>query len=93
MIFRFPEKTIVYAGHDYVRDAIQFARTIDPENLELDRFLSKYDPYHVFSTLADERKVNPYVRFNDDRMISILKNKGLPVETEFQRWKSLMEVY
>ncbi len=93
LIFGLPETTIVYAGHDYVRYAIQFARTIDPDNPELDRFLSKYDPYHVFSTLADELKVNPYVRFNDEKMIAVLKKKGLPVETEFQRWKSLMEVY
>ena len=84
---------MVYAGHDYVRYAVQFARTIDPDNPELDRFLTRYDPYHVFSTLADELKVNPYVRFNDEKMIAILKDKGLPVETEFQRWKSLMEVY
>ncbi len=93
LIFDLPETTIVYAGHDYVRYAIQFARTIDPDNPELDRFLSKYDPYHVFSTLADELKVNPYVRFNDKKMIAVLKKRGLSVETEFQRWKSLMEVY
>ncbi len=93
LIFDLPETTIVYAGHDYVRYAIQFARTIDPDNPELDRFLSKYDPYHVFSTLADELKVNPYVRFNDEKMTAVLKKKGLPMETEFQRWKSLMEVY
>ncbi|MBA4367157.1 MAG: hydroxyacylglutathione hydrolase [Desulfobacterium sp.] len=93
LIFGLPETTIVYAGHDYVRYAIQFARTIDPDNSELDRFLSKYDPYHVFSTLADELKVNPYVRFNDEKMITVLKNKGLSIETAFQRWKSLMEIY
>lgn len=93
LIFDFPESTIVYAGHDYVRYAVQFARTIDPDNPELDRFLEQYDPYHVYSTLADELKVNPYVRFNDEKMMAILKRKGLPADTEFQRWKSLMEIY
>ena len=93
LIFDLPESTTVYAGHDYVRYAVQFARTIDPDNPELDRFLEKYDPYHVYSTLADELKVNPYVRFNDEKMIAILQQKGLPVDTEFQRWKSLMEIY
>lgn len=92
-IFDFPENTVVYAGHDYVKYAVQFARTIDPDNPDPDRFLSQYNPDHVFSTLADELKVNPYVRFNDEKMIAILKKKGLPAETEFQRWKSLMEVY
>jgi hydroxyacylglutathione hydrolase len=93
LIFNFPETTVVYAGHDYVRYAIQFAKTIESDNQELDRFLQQYDPYHVFSTLQDELKINPYVRFNDEKIISILKDRGLPVKTEFQRWKSLMEIY
>lgn len=93
LIFNFPKNTIIYAGHDYVRYAMQFAKTIEPDNQEIDLFLSNYDPYHVLSTLHDELKINPYVRFNDKKIISILKNKGLPVENEYVRWKSLMEIY
>lgn len=92
-IFRFPPETVVYAGHDYVKYAVQFARSIEPDNPDLDPFLARYNPYHVFSTLEDELKINPYVRFNDEKIIGILQKKGLPVDTEFQRWKSLMEVY
>jgi len=93
LIFNFPRETVVYAGHDYVKYAMQFAKNLEPDNKEIDIFLSKYDPYHVFSTLDDELKINPYVRFNDEGIISILKKKGLPVESEYLRWKSLMEVY
>jgi len=93
LIFNFPSETVVYAGHDYVKFAMQFAKNLEPDNKEIDIFLSRYDPYLVFSTLEDELKVNPYVRFNDERIISILEKKGLPVESEFLRWKSLMEVY
>jgi hydroxyacylglutathione hydrolase len=93
LIFNFPKETVVYAGHDYVRYALQFAKNLEPDNKEIDRFLSGYDPYHVFSTLEDELKINPYVRYNDESIISILKKKGLPVDSEYMRWKSLMEVY
>jgi hydroxyacylglutathione hydrolase len=85
-----PPETIIYAGHDYVKDSIYFARQLEPDNPHLNRFLHDYDPEHVFSTLADEFKINPYLRFNDEKIIAILKNEGLSHETEWERWQSLM---
>jgi hydroxyacylglutathione hydrolase len=63
-----PAGTIVYAGHDYVKDAMLFAGNLEPGNANIDLFLSKYNPDHVFSTLEDEFRVNPYMRFNDVRI-------------------------
>ncbi len=91
-IMTLPEDTIIYAGHDYIKDAIYFARQLDPDNTDLNRFLNDYDPDHVYSTLADEFRINPYLRFNDAKMIGILKNEGLATETEWQRWESLMSL-
>jgi hydroxyacylglutathione hydrolase len=88
----FPEDTVVYAGHDYVEYSMSFARLVETGNRDIDYFLKRYDPEHVFSTLGDELRVNPYVRFNDPTMISILKEKGLPVSTEYERWESLMSL-
>jgi len=88
----FPDSTVVYAGHDYVEYAMAFARIIEPANPEIDRFLEARDPDHVFSSLADESRVNPYLRFNDPGMIKVLEKKGLPTASEFQRWKSVMQL-
>jgi hydroxyacylglutathione hydrolase len=88
----FPEDTVVYAGHDYVEYSMSFARLVEPENRDIDIFFKKYNPEHVRSTIKDELKINPYVRFNDPKMISVLKEKGLPVATEFERWESLMSL-
>jgi hydroxyacylglutathione hydrolase len=85
-----PPETIIYAGHDYVKDSIYFARHLEPDNPHLNRFLRDYDSEHVFSTLDDEFKINPYLRFNDEKIIAILKNEGLPHATEWERWQSLM---
>ena len=82
--------TIIYAGHDYVRDAMVFARRLEPDNKEIDAYLSRYDPDHIFSRLDEEFKVNLYLRFNDPKLIKILREKRLPVATEWQRWQSLM---
>jgi hydroxyacylglutathione hydrolase len=90
MIMALAGKTVVYAGHDYVRDSMAFARYLEPDNVYIDRFLNAYDPDHVFSTLDDEFRINPYFRFNVKNIICILKKHNLPTDTEWQRWQSLM---
>ncbi len=40
----------------------------------------------------DEKKVNPYLRFNAPEMIAVLKKRGLPTDTEYERWQSLMSI-
>ena len=91
-IVELPVETIVYAGHDYVHDAMSYAKNLEPGNKEIDVFLRRYDPGHVFSTLEDEFRVNPFLRFNDESIIKLLKKKNLPSETEWDRWHSLMSI-
>jgi len=87
-----PDATIVYAGHDYVQDSLAFARNLEPDNQDIDIFRNSYDPDHVCSTMADERRINPYLRFNEEPIIRLLEKKGLPCTTEWERWKSLMSI-
>jgi hydroxyacylglutathione hydrolase len=87
-----PPETRIYAGHDYVRDSLAFAEHLEPENREIKRFRGTYDPNDVYSTLADEFKINPYLRFNEEPIISLLKKNGLPHGTEWERWASLMSI-
>ncbi|HOD36178.1 MAG TPA: hydroxyacylglutathione hydrolase [Syntrophales bacterium] len=87
-----PDETVIYAGHDYVRDSVAFAKRLEPGNGDPDAFLSSYDPGHVYSTLAEERRMNPYLRFNDERIIEILRKRGLRTGTEYERWESLMSI-
>ena len=87
-----PEDTVVFPGHDYVELAIAFARCLEPENRDLDAYMSRYDPDCVRSLLRDELKVNPYMRFNDPGIIELLKKRGLPVDSEWERWQSIMAI-
>ncbi len=86
LIMGFPEDTIIYAGHDYVERHMETARKLEPDNKEIDIYLKNYDPAHVCATLKEEMKVNPSLRFNDKKMISILRARGLAVDTEYDRW-------
>jgi len=72
--------------------AVAFARFLEPANRDLDAYLDRYEPDCVRSLLRDERKVNPYLRFNDPAIIAILKERGLPVDSEWERWQSLMAI-
>ena len=92
LLMDFPGETIIYAGHDYVEEYMEFARQLEPDNTQIDRFLEKYDPAHVYSTLDEEFKINPFLRFNEPRIVSFLKDRGLPVSTEYERWESLMSL-
>jgi Zn-dependent hydrolases, including glyoxylases len=87
-----PDDTKIYAGHDYVRDSLAFAKHLEPDNKEIDRFCNSYNPDHVYSTLAEERKINPYLRFNEEPIINLLKENNLRHATEWERWESLMSI-
>jgi hydroxyacylglutathione hydrolase len=87
-----PDETIIYAGHDYVSDSLTYAKYLEPENKEIDKFRNLYNADHVYSTMADERRINPYLRFNEQPIIQLLHKKGLPCETEWERWQSLMSI-
>jgi len=89
----FPDDTIIYSGHDYVQDSMTYAGIIEPYNTKkISEYLARYNPDHVYSTLGDEKKVNPYVRYNNKDMIRNLANRNLPAETETERWESVMSI-
>jgi hydroxyacylglutathione hydrolase len=91
-IMSLSESTFIYAGHDYVEEAMKFARRLEPDNKYIEIFLQNYAPDHVFSRLAEEFRVNPYLRFNERSIIDLLKRNGLPMKTEWERWQSLMSI-
>jgi len=87
-----PDETLVYAGHDYVKNSMAFARRLEPDNRAIVAFLRRYDRNHVVSTLAEEKKINPYLRFNEQGLVKLLAKLRLPRETEWDRWQSLMSI-
>ena len=91
-LLAYPTDTRVYAGHDYVKYAMAFAKIVEPENKAIETFLKKYTADHIVSTLEDELAVNPYVRFNAEPIVALLKKRGFPVGTEYERWLGVMSL-
>ncbi len=85
-----PGQTRVFAGHDYLRDSLAFARHLEPHNEDIRHFMDNSEPNFLFSTIDQERKINPYLRFNEEPIIGLIKARGLPHATEWGRWQSLM---
>ncbi|MGP8152737.1 MAG: MBL fold metallo-hydrolase [Smithella sp.] len=88
-----PDETIIYAGHDYILDSLAFARHLEPGNKDIEVFRNAHkSDITIYSTLAEERKINPYLRFNEEAIINVLKENHLPCATEWERWNSLMSI-
>ena len=92
LLLTYPGTTRIYAGHDYVGDSLAFARQVNADHRPIDAYAARYDASHVVSTLDDEREVNPYLRFNAADIIQLLESKGLPTQTEYQRWEGIMSI-
>lgn len=88
-----PGNTRIYGGHDYVVESMEIAKNIEKDNPYIEEYIQKYNPGLIVSTLDDELKVNPYIRFNSQSMINNLQKKNMPANTEFERFKSIMEIY
>jgi hydroxyacylglutathione hydrolase len=92
-ILSFPGDTKIFSGHDYVTESMEIAKGIEKDNPNIEAYMKNYNPKSIVSTLDDELKVNPYIRFNAKEMINNLTKRNMPANTEFERFKSIMEIY
>ena len=85
--------TYIYAGHDYLLEYLETAEKIEPENELIRIYREGYDPGGLLtSTLGWEKKVNPFIRYNLPCIAALLNSRGLPAETEFQRFSSMLKL-
>lgn len=66
-----PEKTLIYPGHDYTEDNVQFALTLEPDNTALQEKLNTVrqqaaaNKPTVPSVLSEEKQLNPFLSAPD----------------------------
>lgn len=72
---RLPDETLVYCAHEYTLTNVRFARTIDPDNLELIKLESVMEKKReqniptLPSSLAVEKATNPFLRCDQPAII------------------------
>lgn len=78
---RLPDETRIYPGHDYMINNLEFTLDREPSNEEAKTYLKKLekqDPHNAFvSTMKDERKINSFLRLQNETIIEELK-KSFP---------------
>ncbi|MCG8567482.1 MAG: hydroxyacylglutathione hydrolase [Desulfobacterales bacterium] len=92
-LMAYPPETLVYSGHDYVKESLNWAAGIDGHTPEIRAYMDKYDPDHVVSTLAQEMEVNPYLQFDSPKMTARLEKENAITATSLDRFKAIMEIF
>jgi len=76
-----PDATKIYCAHEYTLQNLQFAQTVEPNNQEIKKQISKIKQNlshcTLPSTLALEKKINPFLRVNQDSLCTFAKNMGV----------------
>ncbi|MBV1906593.1 MAG: hydroxyacylglutathione hydrolase [Pseudomonadales bacterium] len=70
--------TLVYPGHDYITNNLEFTLDREPDNAEAAKLLTslqeKYDPDQaIVTSLAQEQKINTFFRLDNPSVISRLR--------------------
>ena len=76
---KLPEHTLIYPGHDYLVNNLQFTLDREPDNAVAQQMLSDYenqDPADALvTTLAQEREINTFFRLDSPSVIARLQEQ------------------
>lgn len=75
IIKRLPTHLKIYPGHDYMKNNLNFARTIEPDNKVIDEYYQSYKRGDIL-TIEDEKKYNPFLRTNTSSLQNLFPHKS-----------------
>jgi hydroxyacylglutathione hydrolase len=79
-IFKLPDATEVYPGHDYMVNNLRFTLSLEPDNTVVSELLLRLehqDPHQAFiSTLAWEKQINLFFRLDELSVINALRQRS-----------------
>ncbi len=73
---KLPDNTRIYPGHDYIENNLKFTLAREPDNAEAREMLSQvagHDPAAVVTTLAEERRINTFMRLGSPGVVARLR--------------------
>lgn len=74
-----PENTMIYPGHDYLINNLEFTLDREPDNASARQMLDKYkeqDPGNaLITTMAEEREINTFFRLDSPSVIARLADE------------------
>ncbi|MBP7829310.1 MAG: hydroxyacylglutathione hydrolase [Kiritimatiellae bacterium] len=94
-----PDDTLVFCGHDYAVENLQFAAELQPDNEEIRRRLTDLQARAregrptVPSTLAEEKATNPFLRSDAPELLQRLGLTGLEPARVFAELRRRKDEY
>jgi len=74
-----PEDTLIYPGHDYIANNLEFSLDREPDNQSAQALLDQVgdqDPARALvTTLAQEKRINPFFRLHSPSLIARLRER------------------
>lgn len=90
-----PKDTKVYCGHEYTRQNLRFALAVEPENHTLQSYLThlqeKSEECTLPSTIALEKKINPFMRTTVTAIYEFAEKQDLKSHNSLAIFKLLRE--
>ncbi len=91
-----PDSIIIYPGHDYLQNNIRFTLKYEPSNTQAKLWLKKYNQSDVnenplTTTLADEKKINTFLRLDNKEIQSNLSTTNATEKETFIALRSLRD--
>ncbi|WP_343817916.1 hydroxyacylglutathione hydrolase [Colwellia asteriadis] len=75
-----PEHTLVYCAHEYTQANLEFAATVEPNNIMLQQYrekvlaLRQQSQATIPTTIGIEKAINPFLRSNSNEVIASAKH-------------------
>lgn len=77
-----PEATRVYGGHEYTQKNLAFAQAVEPDSRAIARVIGEVDTLRANDqpslpgTLAEERQINPFLRWDDPDVVAAAERRA-----------------
>jgi hydroxyacylglutathione hydrolase len=94
-----PAKTEICPGHDYAIANLRFARTLEPDNHDIDTKLKEAKDLAkeegiIKSTISEERKYNPFFRYTKAELVDSLRSEypEVPADNPREVFRQIREL-
>ena len=85
----------MYCGHEYTRNNLRFAETVEPDNDDIKYCINKLkkepNTCSLPSTIGLEKKINPFLRTNQASLSVFAEKEGIPPDDPLAIFKRLRQ--
>lgn len=90
-----PDETRIYCGHEYTRQNLRFAASVEPDNQRVRDYyhelLQDANRVSLPSTMSLEKQINPFLRLDEPAVIAYAKSRGCHSLDSLSVFKQLRE--